>query len=176
MKLDSFLLDIVKLTVAGMGVVWIAFYLIKPYLDRNDRTQLIELKKAVTGQTLPLQLQAYERLILFIDRINPANMLLRLNATAYSAADLQGIIIGEIRNEFQHNITQQLYVTPGAWAVVKRIKDDTQSIVINAIKALPEGASGLDLSKTILSHLTQLEQSPYDIAAAVIREQTEQLF
>lgn len=176
MNLYPFLLDIVKFTLAGVGVVWIAFYLLKPYLERNEQLQLLELKKAVSTQTLPLRLQAYERMILFIDRINPANMLLRLNATAYSAADLHGLIVAEIRNEYQHNITQQLYVSPGAWAVVKRIKDDTQSIAINAVKSLPEGASGLELSKTILAHLTRIEDNPYDIAAAVIREQMEQLF
>ena len=82
MVLYPYLLDIIKYTVAGLGVVWIAFYLIKPYLDRSESIQLAELKKTISSQTLPLRLQAYERGVLFIERINPANMLIRLNDPA----------------------------------------------------------------------------------------------
>ncbi len=67
-----------------------------------------------------------------------------------SASELHSLVVAEIRNEFQHNITQQIYVSSRAWDVVKRVKDDTLSIVNNAVKALPETAAGLDLSKTIL--------------------------
>ena len=59
----AYLLDILKYTIAGMGVVYIAFYLFKPYLDRNEKLQMLELKKTVSNQTLPLKLQAYERMV-----------------------------------------------------------------------------------------------------------------
>src|ERR1700748_479082 len=138
-----YLLDIVKYTVAGLGVVWIAFYLFKPYLDRSENIQLIELKKTISNQTLPLRLQAYERVVLFIERVNPANMLIRLNGAAYSAAELHAMVVADIREEYQHNVTQQLYVSTRAWGVVKRMKDDTLSVINNAAKALPENATGL---------------------------------
>jgi hypothetical protein len=63
MGVYNILLDILKLTVAGVGVVWAAFYLVKPYLDKNERLQILELKKAADNQTLPLRLQAYERVV-----------------------------------------------------------------------------------------------------------------
>jgi hypothetical protein len=176
MELFPFLLDILKYTIAGVGVVWIAFYLIKPYLERDEKIQLLEFRKATSNQTLPLRLQAYERLVLFIERLNPANMLIRLNATAYTANDLHSLIIEEIRNEYQHNITQQIYVSSRAWAAVKHIKDDTLNIVNNAAKSLPETASGLDLSKTMLAYLTQLEDNPYEIGANMLRKDLEELF
>ena len=84
----NLLLDIVKLTVAGLGVVWAAIYMIKPYLERNERLQVLELKKAADNQTLPLRLQAYERVILFVERTNPSNLLIRLNGGAYPAVEL----------------------------------------------------------------------------------------
>ena len=71
MVIYPFLLDILKLTVSGVGVVWIAFYLIKPYIDRNEKIQMLEFKKSLSNQTLSLRLQAFERLVLFIERINP---------------------------------------------------------------------------------------------------------
>jgi len=176
MTLYPYLLDILKYTISGLGVVWIAFYLIKPYLDKSERIQLLEFKKAVGNHTLPLRLQAYERIILFMERINPENLLIRLNATGYSAAELHSIIITEVRSEYQHNITQQIYVTSRAWGVAKRVKDDTLNLVAGAIKSLPENATGLDLSRTILITLSQLENNPYEIGAELIRKDLEDLF
>ncbi|OCX51965.1 hypothetical protein BEL04_14750 [Mucilaginibacter sp. PPCGB 2223] len=169
------LMDVIKYTVAGLCVVALTYYLIKPHLDRAEKFQLLDLRKAVTNQTLPLKLQAYERVVLFIERVNPANMLIRLNANEYSASELHSIVVAEIRNEYQHNVTQQIYVSPSAWAVVKRIKDDTTSIVTNAVKGLPEDASGLDLSRTILTHLSTLEENPYDIAAVMVRRDLDDI-
>ncbi|HVW12259.1 MAG TPA: hypothetical protein VHB54_00460 [Mucilaginibacter sp.] len=172
----NYLLDILKYTLAGIGTVYVAFYLVKPYLDRAEKVQLAELKKTIANQTLPLKFQAYERLVLFVERVNPANMLLRLNGTAYSAHELHSLVVSEIRNEFQHNVTQQIYVSERAWNVIKRVKDDTMSVVTNAVKALPETATGLDLSKTVLAHLASLQDNPYDIATSMIRKDMEELF
>jgi len=172
----TYLFDILKLAVAGIGVVWFAYYLIKPYLQQSERKTLIELKKIYSTQTLPLRLQAYERVILLIERINPTNMLVRLNAPSYTAEELQSIVINEVRNEFQHNITQQIYVSAQAWAVLRKIKDDTINLVTNCTRALPAEATGMDLSRMVLTQLSQLEENPYDIAASMIKKELEPLF
>jgi hypothetical protein len=176
MQAYSFLLDILKYTVAGLGIVWIAFYLLKPYLDRSEKVQLIELRKTISAQTLPLKLQAYERVVLFIERINPSNLLIRLNNPDYSAAELYMLIVAELRNEYQHNVTQQIYVSANTWAIVKRLKDETLGVVNNAIKDLPETATGLELSRTILTQISQSEKNPYDIGLSLIRKELEELF
>lgn len=176
MQTLPYLLDILKYTIAGIGVVWVALYLFKPYLDRAEHVQLLELKRTISNQTLPLRLQAYERVVLFIERVNPASMLVRLNASGMSAVELQLLIITEIRNEFQHNVTQQIYVSHRVWNVVKRVKEDTLSLVNSAVKNLPPDASGTDMAKTILIHLSKLEQDPYEIATGLIRQDMEELF
>ena len=176
MQIYNYFLEIIKFTLAGVGTVYIAFYLVKPYLDKAEKIQLVELKKNIAGQTLPLRFQAYERLVLLIERINPANMLLRLHGTSYSAHELHSLVVTEIREEFQHNVSQQIYVSDRAWNVVKRVKDDTISVVTNAIKALPDTATGLDLSKTVLAHLASLQDNPYDIATQMLRSDLEELF
>jgi len=176
MNLLPFFLDILKYTIAGLGIVWIAFYLVKPYLDRDEKIQLLEFKKTISNQTLPLRLQAYERLVLFIERVNPASMLIRLNAPSYAAHELYSIILEEIRNEYQHNITQQIYVSSRAWGVIKHVKDDTLGIINNATKGMPETATGLEMSKIILASLGQLEDNPYEIAAGMLRKDLEEIF
>ncbi len=176
MNLLPFLLDILKFSIAGMGVVYIAFYLAKPYLERGETIQLLEFKKSITTQTLTLRLQAYERLVLFIERINPANMLIRLDATSYPAHQLHSLILDEIRGEYQHNITQQLYVTTRTWGVIKHIREDTVSLANNIIKTLPETATGLEFSKIMLGHLSKLENDPYELGIGILRKDLEELF
>jgi len=175
MQINTFLLELVKFTLAGIGTVYVAFYLIKPYLERSEKLQLMELKKSTTALTLPLRFQAYERLIVFVERVNPANMLVRLHGTQYSAHELHSLVVSDIREEFQHNVSQQIYVSERAWNVIKRVKDDTMSVITNAIKALPENATGLELSKTVLAHMASLQDNPYDIATSMIRKDMEEL-
>jgi hypothetical protein len=170
------LFDIIKYSIAGIVTVFAAIYLIKPYLERDEKIQLLEFRKTISNQTLPLRLQAYERLVLFIERVNPANMLIRLNATAYSAGELYTLVLEDLRAEYQHNVTQQIYVSSRAWAVIKHVKDDTLGIVNKAFKSLPDTATGLDLSKTVLGYLSQLEDNPYEIGAALMRKDLEELF
>ncbi|WP_345950307.1 hypothetical protein ABDD95_02385 [Mucilaginibacter sp. PAMB04274] len=176
MVLYDILLDILKLTVAGVGIVLVAFYLFKPYMDKTQRLQVLELKKAADNQTLPLRLQAYERIVLFVERINPANLLVRLNGSAYSAADLLRLAVQEVNDEYQHNITQQVYVSSRAWAVVRRLKDDTIGLLNGTLRSLPENATGLEFSRALLTHLSQLENNPYEIAAGMIHKDLEELF
>jgi hypothetical protein len=175
MDLYPFLLDILKFTIAGIGVVWVAFYLLKPYLDKQDQLQVLELKKSISSQTLPLRLQAYERMVLFIERANPANMLIRLKAGDYTAAELHALVVNEVRTEYQHNITQQIYVSLRAWGVVKQLKNDTLNIISNAVKALPENATGMELSRVVLAHLSQLENDPYEVAVSLIRKDLDNI-
>lgn len=170
-----FLFEVVKLFVAGTGIICVAFYLLKPYLNNKEKLQLLELKRSASAQTLPLRLQAYERIVLLVDRINPSNMLLRLNTPDYSAAELRSILITEVRNEFQHNITQQIYVSPRAWELVKRIKNDTLNLVNQAAQSQAAGAAGIDLGRALLGHLSQQENDPYDIALNMIRSDMDEL-
>ncbi len=176
MVLYPYLLDILKYAIAGFAVVSLTYYIIKPHLERTERIQLLEFKKSISNQTLPLRLQAYERAVLFVERINPANMLIRLNGPSYTAAELHSLVVNEIRDEYQHNITQQIYMSSRAWAMVRRVKDDTMSIMTNAVKGLPDDSSGMDLSRTVLMHLSQLEDSPYDIATSIIKKELEDIF
>ena len=176
MNTTLFLLDVLKYTIAGLIVVFAAFYIGIPYLEQSKPVKASGGKKRFLTHTMPLRLQAYERIILFVERVNPANMLLRLHVSEISASEMHHLIISEIRNEFQHNIAQQLYLSSQAWAVVKRIKDDTIILINSAARSLPENASSLDLNKAVLVHLTNLGESPYDVALTIIKQDVQEWF
>lgn len=174
--INSYFLDIFRTVISGLILIVAVFYLLKPYLDKLEKQPVSGIDPNTENNRVSLQLQAYERLLLFVDRTNPVNLLIRLNDPAYLAAELHYQVLGEIRNEFQHNITQQLYVSAIAWEIVKRIKNDTISLVNSAIKVLPPHASGFDFSKLILEQMSKMENNPYDVAAALIRDEARQLF
>ncbi len=173
--LNNYLFDIIKLTVSGLLVVLAAFYIAKPYLERFEKQQLIGLKHSFTKETLLLRLQAYERLALFIDRINPVNLLIRLNDQNYSAGELHYLVLKEIRNEYEHNITQQIYVSSASWEIVKRVKNDTITLMNSAIKAMPAQANCREFSRLVLDQISRMENSPYEIASALIHDEASQI-
>ena len=110
-----------------------------------------------TGGTPPrqLQLQAYERLILLTDRIALPNLIARVNTPGISARDMQSLLTQSIRQEFEHNITQQIYVSAEAWTAVRDYKEQNLLIVNQIASFLPEEASGSDLNRALLDLLVQ---------------------
>jgi hypothetical protein len=173
----TFLAEIVKYTISGIIIFFAAWYFIKPMLVQNLNFQRVELRKASIQHTLPLRLQAYERSVLLIERINPSNLFIRLQSPGMTAIQLHQLVLAEIRAEYQHNISQQIYVSDVSWTVVKRIKDETIGIVSSALNSLPAEASAMDLSKSVLTHLANLEsENPYDVALSLIKRDIQNLF
>lgn len=173
----NYLLEILKFALAGLIIFFTAWFFVKTYLDQRLNFRILDSRREALKHTLPLRLQAYERTVLFLERVNPANLLIRLHVPGMSAREMQGIIISDIRAEYQHNISQQIYVRDNTWNVVKKIKEDTIGLVNSAVHALPEQATSADLSKSILVHLAGLEtESPYDIALNIVKQDVQSLF
>lgn len=173
----SYFLEILKYIIAGSAVFFVGWFFVRTHLLENQNARLLDLKKAALPQTLPLRLQAYERVVLFLERINPANMLLRLHVSGISAREMHGLILADIRAEYEHNVTQQLYLSPTAWSTVQKVKEETLSIINAAYRQMPAEASGAELSKTILARLASLETTnPYDVALNIVKHDIQQLF
>jgi len=115
-----------------------------------------------------MQLQAYERLTLLVDRISLPNLITRLNQSGISAPEMQLMLTQTIRQEFEYNITQQIYVSNDAWNAVKSLKDQNLLIINQIANSLPANASGFDLNKKILDFLVndkrgQLHEAASDV-------------
>lgn len=171
-----FFLDVLKFVLAGTLVFYFVWLMIKGEINKLTQSKLIELKKASLQTTLPLRLQAYERLVLFIERINPSHMLVRVHVPKTTVREIQQFLLAEINTEYQHNITQQLYVSAQSWAVINRIKEDTLSLVNNAAAGLAPEASSTELSKVILTHLAGLETNPYNAGLMILKQDMQYFF
>ena len=102
-----------------------------------------------------MQLSAYERLILLTDRIALPNLIARMNTPGLSARDMQSLLTQSIRQEFEHNITQQIYVSAEAWDVIRNYKEQNLLIVNQVSTFLPEDATGSDLNRALLDLFVQ---------------------
>ncbi|WP_304062282.1 hypothetical protein [Pedobacter glucosidilyticus] len=171
----TFLLDILKYTLSGFFVILGSYFLFKSQFDAYYNLKELEYRSSVLKDVLPLRLQAYERMTLFIERINPSNLLLRLHVSGMSAKEMQNLILTEVRAEYQHNLAQQIYLTNDAWQIIKRVKDDTISIINSAVKNLPADASAVDLSKVVFSRLDSIEENPYELALLVIKKDIQEM-
>lgn len=176
MNISYFLTLVAALAIGGSITVAFAWYLIRNEVQKYFSLKSFEARKEERIHLLPLRLQAHERMIVFIERINPANLLVRLHQQGISAKELQAVILTEIRTEYQHNVTQQLYVSPANWNILRKLKEDTIAMFNNAVAGLPADASGIDLSRKVLEHMAAIAENPYDLSLELIQKDIHQLF
>jgi hypothetical protein len=163
---------------AGGGIITIivAYLLVKSDIQNYFRFKTLAHHQENSKALFSLRLQAYERVIIFLERINPANLLVRLHQQGITISTLQSIIVEEIKAEYQHNITQQLYIDPVSWTVVRKLKDDTIAMVNNVAQNLPENTTGVDLSKKILQHMNTIGENPYELAINQLKIDVQKMF
>ncbi len=170
------LLDILKYVLPSLVVLATSVLIMKRFMDNEYRKQMLELKKNNQQLILPVRLQAYERLVLLMERIALPGLITRLHRPGMSARLLQAELIKHIREEFDHNVTQQLYVSANAWNTVKAVKDELIKLINNSTARLGPEADGLDLSKHILTLLSQTENTPNDMAISLLKKEAKYLF
>lgn len=136
-----------------------------------NKKQPVEQKPTASdaGYSRQLQLQAYERLTLLVDRIALPNLIPRVNVSEVSARDMQLLLTRNIKEEFEHNITQQIYVSADAWNAVKNLKEQNLLVINQFAAALPPNATGLDLNKHLLEYLmTDKKGSLHEVVSEVL--------
>jgi hypothetical protein len=149
MEIDKTLLDALLILAPALLVFVTAFFLIKKFLDNQHRLKLLELRMQIQKETLPLRLQAYERLVLFLERISPNNLLHRIYQPGYTVKEFHLELLSVIRQEFEHNITQQVYVTPEAWNSVKTARDEVVKLLNRAASGVINEEKGAMLNKAV---------------------------
>lgn len=170
------LFNVLIAVLPSLIVFLTAYYLLKRFMDNESRKQLIELKNDNRKQVLPLRMQAYERIALYLERVHPNNLVMRTHKQGMSARLLQSELLKTIRSEYDHNVAQQIYVAPSLWEAVKAAKEETLKIVNIAASKVNDDATGMELSKRILELCGQLEKIPSDFALDVLKKEIKKLF
>jgi len=169
MEIMEKLVDIILYLIPAAGVVAAVYVILKQYFENQQKSNESEWKEKRTKAYFPMQVQAYERLILFLERMHPERIVFRLNKPGMSARQLQNEIFKTIRDEFDHNLTQQLYMSVKAWELVKSAKADTLEIVKVAAEQVDKNADSFAFSAAILETVSKLKRAPSDIAVDYLK-------
>jgi hypothetical protein len=178
MNTTAYLFDLLKIILPALIVAGSIFYLIQQYLEKEQQRRLIELRLEATKTTLPLRLQALERVTLLLERITPNNILIRLNSAGQTAPDYYRLLLQEIRAEYEHNLSQQLYMSPETWAEVKSAKEHILTVINKSYQGLaqPQQARGTELAKRVLETLINEEADPTERALHAVKREAAGLF
>jgi hypothetical protein len=164
------LFEIVKIILPA-GIVFITtYYLVKNFLDHESRRKTVDLKLANQAVITPIRLQAYERVILFLERINPTSMVMRLTKTG-TAANFQGEMLKTIRSEFEHNLSQQIYMSNKSWEGVVRAKEETIKLINVASTKVNPDSSAMELAQAVIAVSSQLTDLPTKAAIDAIKRE-----
>jgi hypothetical protein len=125
-------------------------YIIASRSKTDKEDELLQKRDAAS---LSMQLQAYERLVILVDRIALPHVITRVNQPNLTAREMQLTLTQNIRSEFDYNVTQQIYVSSEAWNAVKNLKEQNLLIINQLANVLPPNATGLDLNKLLLEFL-----------------------
>jgi hypothetical protein len=162
----------IALTLGGV----LAFLFWKQRKEAKVLEEQYEKAKTAPPATQPLQLQAYERLILLVDRIALPNVISRTPTAGLSARDMQILLTQTIRTEFEYNVTQQIYVSQQSWEAVRNLKDQNIMIINQIGSFLPAEATGQDLSRSILEMLMQTPKaSLHNVVSDVLSYEAKKL-
>jgi len=167
--------DILLITIPSLMVFLASFFAMRGMIrnDQDKRRQELILQNSRT--ITPIRLQAYERIVLFLERISIESLVVRTNSPGMTAAQLHGALLNNIRSEFEHNLSQQIYMTQQSWEVVKNARSNTIKIINTVVEKTPENATSLDLSRKLLEQLMEIEKEPTRTAIEYIKNELNRI-
>jgi hypothetical protein len=125
MDTAEYMLELSRYVIPSLISLAAAYFITHMFLDNELKKRNIELKQHGESIILPARMQAYERLTLFLERIQPDSILMRSNVANHGALELKQNLITEINTEYAHNVAMQMYLSTQAWIVIKDAKEQT---------------------------------------------------
>jgi hypothetical protein len=168
--------EILKFLLPAIILFFIARMVLRAYLG-NEALKREDARKAGNRQiTLPLRLQAYERLILLLERISPAQAVTRVLQPGMNALQFQIMLTQNVREEFEHNLAQQIYISPQAWAMIKSSKEEVIMLINTVAAEADSGAGAGDIAARIIQKSAEWEKNPVQTAISRLKEEASELF
>lgn len=185
--MDNTFLEILKYTLPSIVVFLASYFIIKSFIDNEknrrkdeayikEKEKLMELKIAEQKIISPIRLQAYERLVLFLERISPGSLIMRNNTGDMNAFQFQMALIKNIRDEFEHNLSQQLYISTKAWDLIRNAKEEMIRLINTSAARCNENSNATDLAQIIFQLSLEDEKTSISKALEYLKEEARKLF
>ncbi len=169
-------LEIIKITIPALIVYFTASRLIGRQLTAFERQQLARHQAEHRTETLPLRLQAFERLSLFCERISLPNLLLRLRENDQTAGELKLSLYLAIQHEYEHNISQQVYMSQQLWDIIRQARDNTLQAIESVSDIVEPQLPSRELARALLAQATDGSNQSLAVALAAIKKEASLLF
>lgn len=168
------IIELASYTLPALITGGTAFVLFTKYFNNEESRRRFELLKENQKQSLPLRLQAYERIVLFLERINPVQLLLRVQPNGLDAQNYATLLIHSIQTEYDHNITQQVYISNEGWETVLKAKNSIMTLI--RTKSITEGITSAEEMRKAIFDEVATDEVASDIAIAFLKEELKRVF
>ncbi len=165
------ILDSIAYILPSIVTGLVAYYMFKGFIKNKDSENKLEILSQKMKESLPLKLKAYERMLLFSDRINPVKMLLRINPLSDNKQDYLQLLVANVEQEFEHNLVQQIYVSNEAWIAVLGVKN---TVINKLILEAKNSSEANDLRENIFKYYSN-KLPPTDTAIAIIKNEVKKI-
>ncbi|MFA8299374.1 MAG: hypothetical protein ACEPOV_04380 [Hyphomicrobiales bacterium] len=142
--------QIIKYLIIAFALMWIIVRMLKVYKENEEKKRNFRNKLKSDKDLFPLKVQAVERLVLFLERVRPDSLVIRNSAIGIKPQQLQLKLLKAIREEFEHNLTQQVYISPMSWSLVKASKEYVTKIINQSADMVTPNTTSEDFSKIVL--------------------------
>ncbi len=168
-RIIDLLLNIVPALIVGL----VAYYFFKEHINNEDRRRNFLLRKDLEVTALPTRLQAYERMTLFLERITPSKLLIRVAPISSDKDQYESLLIKSIEQEFEHNLSQQIYITDKCWNIINASKNATIQLIRKA-SMLEKTDTANKLREVLLTEMME-KQAPSDAALSYIKQEVSEI-
>jgi hypothetical protein len=172
----TILSEILKYILPATIMLLAVYLIIHRFLKHEVSKFENERHQAMQKEIFPVRLQAYERIILLLERISPNHLILRMNQPGMNALQFQGLLVQTIRDEFDHNLSQQLYISSASWELVRTAREELIRLINTASGNLGNNAQAHDLASRLLELHASLEHDPVARAIEAVKEEARMFF
>jgi hypothetical protein len=170
------LAQIALIVLPAGAVLFTVVLFLRKQSEKDLRNMQIELKKERQSFFLPNRVEAYQRAVLLMERISPNSLVMRLHNPGLPAKMMQAELLKAIREEYDHNVAQQIFISPKAWEMVRNSKEETIKIINIAGGQMSDISMALDLSAKIFEITAEVGQLPTEITTEFLKRELQELF
>ena len=169
------MVEILKYCIPALCVLLATWLIMRQFYKAEAEKRLWELKRLAQKEISPVRLRAYERLALLLERTTPEHMLLELNLGEMTILQVQQHLVRTIRMEYEHNASQQVYVSEDVWGMVLNSKEQTVVFVNTIAQQLPPESTALDYAKTLITAYATNGDTPNELALQALKKEAQTL-
>lgn len=166
-------LEILKYILPALVVFITVYYTMKQYLNSQYNLQYLKNQNKNAEQNIPIKLQAYERLLLLMERIRLTNLVFRLRSTDMNVRELTASLLIAIQKEYEHNQAQQLYVSSNLWNIIKQAKENIQNIISESSSKFSDDENCTNLSNMLMMFEKGQKKTSVDVAIEAIKKEAQ---